>query len=407
MKVAIIGAGISGVSVAKILEEKGVSSVVFESEKTIGGLIKCDRIDGVLYHKVGGHVFNTKDEKVKKWFFSHFDVENEFQLATRNSKIEIQKNLVNYPIENFIHQLPVRVGEKIIRELLQKKEIEKENFGRYLETCFGKTLYELYFKPYNEKIWRRELNEIALEWLQDKLPMPDREDIIINNIYRKSETKMAHSTFFYPIKGGSQFIIERLSKNLNFRKNTTITEIKLINSNKWLINNEVFTHVIYTGNVKFLSTLLKPEGKIQINPEDFQSHGTTSVLCEVEVNDLSWLYLPENNTKAHRIIMTGNFSKFNNGEYGLTATVEFSEEIGNDEISREVRKIPWVKKVISSHYQKESYIIQGPNTRERILEIKETLANDRFYLLGRFAEWEYYNMDNAIKAAMNLTDEIC
>lgn len=36
---------------------------------------------------------------------------------------------------------------------------------------------------------------------------------------------------------------------------------------------------------------------------------------------------------------------------------------------------------------------------------KRTEAKD-FYLLGRFAEWEYYNMDVAIGAAIDLSKRI-
>ena len=55
-------------------------------------------------------------------------------------------------------------------------------------------------------------------------------------------------------------------------------------------------------------------------------------------NDLSWLYLPENYTKAHRIIMTGNFSKLNNGNYDLTATLEFSEKLETETVKKEIKK---------------------------------------------------------------------
>ena len=56
-KVAVIGAGISGVSVARMLNEKA-EVTVFEKKDKPGGLIACDVVDGNLYHKVGGHVFN-------------------------------------------------------------------------------------------------------------------------------------------------------------------------------------------------------------------------------------------------------------------------------------------------------------------------------------------------------------
>ena len=41
-----------------------------------------------------------------------------------------------------------------------------------------------------------------------------------------------------------------------------------------------------------------------------------------------------------------------------------------------------------------------------IAGVKERLESQRFYLLGRFAEWEYYNMDAAMGAAIDLSKHI-
>ena len=56
---AIIGAGISGLSTAHLLKDR-YNVVVFEKEATPGGLIRCRRVDGSLYHLCGGYVFPGK-----------------------------------------------------------------------------------------------------------------------------------------------------------------------------------------------------------------------------------------------------------------------------------------------------------------------------------------------------------
>ena len=44
--------------------------------------------------------------------------------------------------------------------------------------------------------------------------------------------------------------------------------------------------------------------------------------------------------------------------------------------------------------------------REKIEAAKAKLKKDNIHLLGRFAEWEYYNMDKAIEASMALGKEL-
>ncbi|MCB0502412.1 MAG: NAD(P)-binding protein, partial [Bacteroidetes bacterium] len=179
MKIGVIGSGISGLSVANMLNDKH-QVVVFEKTKTIGGLIKCTREEGNLFHRVGGHVFNSKNQKVLDWFWQHFDRDLEFLKATRNAKIFMNEMYFGYPLENYIYKLPSDVISNIIDDLMvQDKDVEYSNFAEFLEGNFGPTLYHLYFKPYNEKIWNTDLTKVPLDWLEGKLPMPNVKEIIL------------------------------------------------------------------------------------------------------------------------------------------------------------------------------------------------------------------------------------
>lgn len=46
-KLAVVGAGISGLSIANLLKDKYIVEV-FEKDSRPGGLIKCDRVEGNL-----------------------------------------------------------------------------------------------------------------------------------------------------------------------------------------------------------------------------------------------------------------------------------------------------------------------------------------------------------------------
>ncbi len=67
-KIGIIGAGISGLSAGQLFQDKGHTVVLFEKKSMPGGLVSCSKEDGVLFHKVGGHVFNSKIPEVLDWF---------------------------------------------------------------------------------------------------------------------------------------------------------------------------------------------------------------------------------------------------------------------------------------------------------------------------------------------------
>ena len=409
-KVAVIGAGISGLSIAHFLKEKN-EVVVFEKENRPGGLIKCKNIDANVYHLVGGHVFNSKRLDVLDWFWSFFDKGNEFNKTLRKAVINFDKNLwVNYPIENYLYMLPNEIIKSVINDLLELKEqkkIEYENFEEFLLKNFGKTLYDIYFQPYNEKVWKRNLSDVPLSWLAGKLPMPSVKKIFYNNFCRIEEQSMVHSTFFYPQQNGSQFLADRLAQGLHIKYNQDIIEIKK-RDNLWIINDLEFNAVVFSGNIKFLKQMLdswylsEDDG---IFIDHLESHGTTSVFCEIDKNPYSWIYMPSRNHLSHRIICTGNFpSKCSSDR--ITATIEFSDFVDIETIKTNLLQIPLNPRYICHHYEKYTYPIQNSDTRERIASIKENLAQENFYLLGRFAEWEYYNMDAAIGAAMDLYKKI-
>lgn len=83
-RIAIIGAGISGMSAAHFLSDR-YEVTVFEKEDRPGGLIKCRRVNGNLFHTCGGHVFNSKRQDVLDWFWSKFVRDEEFSKADRNA----------------------------------------------------------------------------------------------------------------------------------------------------------------------------------------------------------------------------------------------------------------------------------------------------------------------------------
>jgi len=64
---AIVGGGISGCTMARLLNTNGFKTTLFVKGK-LGGLISCSFESGNTYHRVGGHVFNSKDKQVLNWF---------------------------------------------------------------------------------------------------------------------------------------------------------------------------------------------------------------------------------------------------------------------------------------------------------------------------------------------------
>lgn len=420
-KIAIIGAGVSGLSAAHFLKDK-YEVTVFEKEDRPGGLIKCCRVNGSLFHTCGGHVFNSKRQDVLDWFWSKFMRDEEFSKADRNSCVFMDKGDsslehidIPYPIENHMYLFDETIQKSFYKDLdeidsvkgVNAKFTDYDSFGNFLRWRFGKTLYNLYFEPYNKKVWRRDLNSVPMSWMEGKLPMPTTQEMRENNANKVEEKAFVHSSFWYEKVNGSQFLADKLAEGLDIKYNTDITSL-IYHEGKWNVNGTSFDKVIFCGNIK---DLVKMVDGINVNEykdsiEKLEYHGTTAVFCEIDKNPYSWIYQPSRKHESHRIICTGNFSKTNNSEdlpdNRMTATIEFTDAISKEDIIENLSRIPLNPKYIDHKYNKYTYPIQDANTRQLIRNLKSSLRVFGLYFTGRFADWEYYNMDVAMGAAMDM-----
>jgi len=222
---------------------------------------------------------------------------------------------------------------------------------------------------------------------------------------------MVHSSFYYPKEGGSQFIVNRLAEALNISVSYIVNSIEL-NNNKLSINHgdRITDKLIYTGDIRSLHRIINIDDNSLkdslLKARALKSNGTSNVLCEMDNNDLSWRYIPEHQFKAHRIIYTGNFSHSNNANLDKkTCVVEFSGEHDKNVMIEELENLPGNLCPLAFNYEPNSYIIHNKDTKKIIKKIKSLLEPYNIYLLGRFAEWEYYNMDKCIESAMSMANK--
>lgn len=408
-KIAVVGAGVSGLTAARLLADKPNNQVVvYEAESSPGGLIRCQRVNGSLFHLCGGHVFNSKRQDVLDWFWKQFDKSSEFHAADRRSVVYMPDGLVvPYPIEDHMYYFPQAIQEQFEQDLCDIENgryPEPRNFEEFLRGRFGETLYRLYFEPYNLKVWRRDLKQVSLSWLEGKLPMPTVEEMRYNNRHHVDEKQFVHSSFFYENQDGSQFLANRLAEGLDIRYSTPVQEIHL-QGQQIRVNGEEYDQLVWCGNIKHLIPLLHkiPSLKHYMKAiEDLDYHGTTAVFCELDSNPYTWVYQPGSSHESHRIICTGNFATSNNAEGKMTGTIEFTDVISEKDIRSQLERMPFHPRYLAHHYSPYTYPIQNQETREMIRSLKETLAPYQIFFTGRFADWEYYNMDVAMGAAMDL-----
>lgn len=72
----------------------------------------------------------------------------------------------------------------------------------------------------------------------------------------------------------------------------------------------------------------------------------------------------------------------------------------------EGKKFPFLKKMIDHNVSDRAYVVYDQNYKKAVSGIKAWMQSVDLMPLGRFGEWEYYNMDACMESAFRVADAI-
>ncbi|QOV62484.1 UDP-galactopyranose mutase [Kosakonia pseudosacchari] len=174
MKVAIVGAGISGAVIARLLAEQGIASVVFDKRSHVAGNCHSERDPqtNVMLHVYGPHIFHTDDKEV--WDF--VNQYSEFMPFTNRVKAVYKGNVYLLPVNlhtiNQFFNKTMRPDEAraFIESKADKSIVEPQNFEEQAISMIGRELYEAFFRGYTRKQWGCEPTQLPASILK-RLPL--------------------------------------------------------------------------------------------------------------------------------------------------------------------------------------------------------------------------------------------
>lgn len=407
MKVGVLGAGVSGLSIARLLQDN-FEVEILERHSKPGGIARTKEVEGIAYHVTGGHCFNSKYSDVLDFVFNTILPREDWHNVQRNAVIKLRGHEVQYPIEyavKRIHEFDPQLAIHITKDFLNAEDDGKyANLEQWFRKKFGNTLADIYFLPYNSKIWNRDPKEMSPAWVEGKLPIPDKASFFKGLISQESDT-MPHSSFYYPNTNNQNTFIERLAEGLNISYSYLVNEIRASStSEKWIVNNDkeydILISTLPLNVVPFLirdiaSEILDEARKLKYNK-------VTTMLWETDDTKRTWTYIPDKSNFFHRYIHIGNFfSPAKN--YTITETVG---ERSYEEMVENGRKDSFLKRPVDYNVSDHAYVVFDENYETSTAKIKSYLSEQGIYTLGRFGEWQYYNMDVCIKSSIELSKKI-
>lgn len=139
----ILGAGVTGLSLAYELLKKGQRATIIEKSETVGGLAKS-----ITWHgrqlDLGPHIYHTPDKDIEEYWKAEFpELFYERHHWSKNLK---DNKFYDYPVNReFIENLPSEIKNKIKLELENvdpDKVAQARNYYEYIRALAGETLHE-------------------------------------------------------------------------------------------------------------------------------------------------------------------------------------------------------------------------------------------------------------------------
>jgi UDP-galactopyranose mutase len=223
----IVGAGLFGITFAKLATDAGKSCLIIDKRNHIGGNCYTEKVEGINVHKYGAHIFHTSNPVVWEFVNKFSDFNNYINSPKAVSKGKLYSLPFNM---NTFHELwgtQVPEHAKLIIES-QKFHGTPKNLEEQALSLVGKDIYETLIKEYTEKQWGRPATELPA-FIIKRLPLRFTFD---NNYFNDRYQGI-------PI-GGYTLMMQKMLEGIEVRLNTDYFQ-----SREYF--NSCADKVVYTG----------------------------------------------------------------------------------------------------------------------------------------------------------------
>lgn len=414
----IIGAGITGLTFANFLDSEDY--VILEKESEPGGYCKTIIMDEYIWD-YAGHFFHFALKETKNYFEQKI-LKSDFVEKIKNTKILYKGKYIDYPFQKNIHQLNKNEFIDCLYDIFNKdSKTRYDNFQDMLYGKYGKSITNKFLKPYNEKLYACNLNDLDVNAMGRFFPHADNNEIIRN--MKIHDDNSYNKTFLYPKRGAFIYVDALLSSIAKDKVlyNQEVIKIDLLNKIaytrtdhfgfKYIINTSPFINLIKAIDYNLFEKNKKTfsYNKVLVFNLGFdrKSH----------ITDVHWTYVPDKNINFYRygfydnILDSNKLSMYTEIGFESDANIDINKELSLT--INNLKKIGIIKEhelvAYSSVVMEPAYVHISNDSNKMKRIIKGDLESKNIYTIGRYGDWKYCSiedsMQDAIKLAKKLTNK--
>jgi protoporphyrinogen oxidase len=443
--IVILGGGLSGLSAGYVLSNAGFSVKVYERDSVVGGLSKTIVKNGFRFD-LGGHRFFTQDEQIDA--FVRNLMGDELLTVQRSSKIYLRDRYFDYPLRpiNAMFGLGIPTTARILVDYVRQTTMRtiRNNVTVSLEdwvtSHFGRTMFNIYFKEYSEKVWGIDCSRISATWVAQRIKGLSLGTALKNAFFKFSGKDLATLTdsFLYPSLG-----IGRLSDRLKeeiVKSNDVFTDtiVQFVNHSDFRVGSisvrdqrreltipadEFVSSIPITKLVSMLNPSPPPAILEAASKLRYRDLVVVAIMVDRErVTNQTWIYIPEKKIPFGRIHEPTNWSPAMAPPGKSLLIMEFFSFRGDAIWSMQDDKLAdlTVKNLVGLGFINErqvldSMVVRVPKAyplfevgyRKHADHLQDYLGRfSNLHIAGRSGMFRYYNMDVAIRSGIETAGKV-
>lgn len=428
MSTGVLGAGPSGLAMAMFLRD---DLEVLERADHPGGVASTTIADGFTFDN-GPHIMFSKNQAVLDFMIASLGPN--VHRCRRKNQISFKGRLTKYPFENDLSSLPAEDTFECLRDYVinpyRERYAEPSNLEQWFLHHFGTALCEKYLFPYNEKVWNVPVAALSMLWA-DRIPMPKPEDVLRSALGFETEGYVHQLFYHYPLHGGYQAISEAWARDLPVTYGFDVTRVERRPGGGFAVSDgtatRTFDRLVSTLPVHDLIDLVGFEvptevreavGRLIVNPLIVVSLGIRGE----DPEQRTAVYFPERDLLFNRVSYPTTFSPHNAPEGAHSIQAEITcradsptwamaddavrDHVVDGLVARGLIADPADVVYASVHREPYAYVVYDVGYERSAELVRTWFRHEGIELVGRFAFFEYVNVDGAVERAQSVATRL-
>lgn len=424
--IVILGAGLAGLSTAHFLRKPWR---LIEKSDRVGGLIKTEVIDG-CYFDPTGHWLHLRDPEILELVNTVWLPEQMVRIQ-RKAGIFSRGVFTRFPYQVNTHGLPPDVVAENLVGYVEAiygekgralREREPQNFEEFILRYMGEGFAKNFMVPYNQKLWTVHPRELSAAWVGRFVPRPNLKEVVDGALGAGSDAVGYNASFLYPREGGIESLARAMLRHLKGGELSVNTEPTSIDWKARTVTLSDGRVQPYSGLVSSISLPglvgLLAKGGSGV-PEEVVAaakrlRATTVTYVAVGARGANrqpwhWIYLPEPEFHTYRIgspsavyapLAPPDTSSFyveysHHGELSPATAEKYAvEDLVRSQMIHSADDVLFARATEIPH----AYVLYDDAYGPAKAEILRFLEHAGILIAGRYGQWEYSSMEDAILA---------